>query len=125
MFRNLSQIRKAFSSWTPRRTSGKVVNNSAIFVSAPVATSHADCAGHDIKVSRISLMALQCDNAFLLGCGSKSVPSSPLSPCIAGACFSARQNGFAAPGKTWMSSLAIAVNTLNALFVVLTNEALP
>lgn len=53
---------------------------SAILVKGPVDTSHAVFGVHDMSASLMSLSVLQAVSGRLLGWGSRSVPSRPLSP---------------------------------------------
>ena len=66
--------------WTA--TSGNVANSSAIFVSAPVATTHAVpgfCARSEFRIARIAFV---CVIGGERASGSKSVPSRPDSPTL-------------------------------------------
>lgn len=106
--------------------SGYLANSAAALVKAPVATTHAVPGRHARSAAYAASMAAGSVRAATAGSGSRSVPSSPVSPCMSvGACIAGRCSALAAPMYTGMeSALPMAVRMEQALRVVFLESSL-
>lgn len=105
-----------------------MANSKAMFVKAPVLTTHDVPGGVLIKAVYMAFSATSSpviSGMVLTGSGRIVVPSSPEEPWMASAWTASRQNGLEEPGYTAISRLPRASRMERVFFVVFANEALP